>query len=142
MMNSRSETTLERAFAFYWRALADGLPEPEREYRFASPRRWRFDFAWPAQRVAVECDGGTYSGGRHTRGDGYRRDAEKLNAAAALGWRVFRVTADMLRDDPHGIVDMVCAAVEGQEQSGFFASGREDISARIEDIVRGDEESE
>jgi len=141
-MNSRSETTLERAFAFYWRALADGLPEPEREVMFARPRRWRFDFAWPAQRVAVECDGGTYTGGRHTRGDGYRRDAEKLNAAAALGWRVFRVTADMLRDDPHGIVDMVCAAVEGQEQSGFFASGREDISARIEEIVRGDEESE
>lgn len=141
-MNSRSETTLERAFAFYWRALADGLPEPEREVMFARPRRWRFDFAWPAQRVAVECDGGTYTGGRHTRGDGYRRDAEKLNAAAALGWRVFRVTADMLRDDPHGIVDMVRAAVEGQGPSGFFASGREDISARIEDIVRGDEESE
>ncbi|MCZ7539740.1 MAG: hypothetical protein M5U29_07505 [Anaerolineae bacterium] len=135
-------STLERAFAFYWRALADGLPEPEREVMFARSRRWRFDFAWPAQRVAVECDGGTYTGGRHTRGGGYRRDAEKLNAAAALGWRVFRVTADMLRDDPHGFVDMVRTAIEGQEQSGFFASGREDISARIEDIVRGDEESE
>lgn len=135
-------STLERAFAFYWRALADGLPEPEREVMFARSRRWRFDFAWPAQRVAVECDGGTYTGGRHTRGEGYRRDAEKLNAATALGWRVFRVTMDMLRDDPHGFVSMVRAAVEGQGQSGFFASGRGDISERIEDIVRGDEESE
>jgi len=113
-------SSLERTFTFYWRALADGLPEPERECRFASPRRWRFDFAWPAQRVAVECDGGTYSGGRHTRGDGYRRDAEKLNAASALGWRVFRVTADMLRDDPHGVVDMVRAAVERREGDGRF----------------------
>ena len=135
-------STLERAFAFYWRALADGLPEPEREVMFARSRRWRFDFAWPAQRVAVECDGGTYTGGRHTRGEGYRRDAEKLNAATALGWRVFRVTMDMLRDDPHGFVSMVRAAVEGQGQSGFFASGRGDMSERIEDIVRGDEESE
>jgi len=38
---------------------------------------------------------------------------EELERAAALGWRVFRVTADMLRDDPHGVVDMVRAAVEG-----------------------------
>ncbi len=30
-----------------------------------------------------------------------------------LGWRVFRVTADMLRDDPHGFVGIVRAAVEG-----------------------------
>jgi len=49
---------------------------------------------------------------------------------------VFRVTADMLRDDPHGFVDMVRTAVEGS------GSGRGDISERIEDIVRGDEDSE
>ena len=29
---------------------ATGLPEAIREYRFAPPRRWRFDYAWPAQR--------------------------------------------------------------------------------------------
>jgi len=40
------------------------------------------------------------------------------------------------------VTGLVRAAVEGQGQSGFFASGREDISERIEDIVRGDEESE
>src|SRR5687768_16750315 len=28
-------------------------------------RRWRFDFAWPELKVAVECDGGTFTGGRH-----------------------------------------------------------------------------
>ena len=38
----------------------------------------------------MEIDGGTWSGGRHVRGDGYRRDCEKLNAATLAGWRVLR----------------------------------------------------
>lgn len=69
-----------------------------REYRFAPPRRWRFDLAWPERRIAVEVEGGTWSGGRHVRGGGYRRDVDKYNEAARLGWAVFRVTADMVRD--------------------------------------------
>lgn len=67
-------------------------PEPVREYRFDSTRRWRFDFAWPALKVAVECDGGTFTGGRHVRGTGFEKDAEKLNAAALQGWTVLRFT--------------------------------------------------
>lgn len=76
---------------------AHGLPTPEREYRFHDVRRWRFDFAWPELRVAVEVDGGTWTAGRHNRGAGFEGDAEKLNAATALGWRVFRYTATRVR---------------------------------------------
>lgn len=76
---------------------AHGLPLPEREYRFDEVRMWRFDFAWPEHRVAVEVDGGTWSGGRHNRGAGFEADAEKINAATALGWRVFRYTAMRIR---------------------------------------------
>lgn len=76
---------------------AHGLPTPEREYRFHDVRRWRFDFAWPELRVAVEVDGGTWAAGRHNRGAGFEGDAEKLNAATALGWRVFRYTATRVR---------------------------------------------
>ena len=67
----------------------------EREYKFALPeRQYRFDFAWPGQRVAIEVDGGQWSphGGRH----GTDRDREKLNLAAALGWRVLRFSGAML----------------------------------------------
>jgi hypothetical protein len=78
---------------------ATGLPEPEEEFRFSPDRRWRFDFAWPRYKVAFEREGETWSGkGRHVRGAGYRRDVDKYNEAALLGWLVIRATADMLRD--------------------------------------------
>lgn len=74
-----------------FQARAVGLPEPVREHRFHPVRRFRFDLAWPTHRVAVEVDGGVFTGGRHARGAGIRRDAEKFSEAAALGWRVLRV---------------------------------------------------
>lgn len=66
------------------------LPAPREEFVFAPPRRWRFDFAWPDQRVALEIEGGVWTGGRHVSGTGFVRDMEKYNEAAALGWRVLR----------------------------------------------------
>ena len=87
---------LEDTLLFQIRAV--GLPEPEREYRFHPPRRWRFDFAFLGLGIAVEVDGGVYSGGRHTRGSGFEKDCEKLNQAALLGWRVLRFTGAMVND--------------------------------------------
>lgn len=75
-----------------------GLPEPVREYRFSPPRRWRFDFAWPDLMIALEVEGGTWANGRHNRGSGYRKDCEKYNTAALMGWKVLRVTGDMVKD--------------------------------------------
>ena len=69
-----------------------------REHRFHPERRWRFDFAWPAQLVALEVEGGTWIAGRHNRGSGFAADCEKYNAAAIAGWRVLRVTPGMVRD--------------------------------------------
>lgn len=91
-----AESALERMMALHIRAA--GLPPPEREFRFADGRRWRFDFAWADRQVALEVEGGTWANGRHTRGAGYEADAEKYNAAALAGWRVFRATGGMVRD--------------------------------------------
>lgn len=55
------------------------------------PREWRFDFAIPERHVAIEVEGGAFIGGRHVRTDGYLRDMEKYNEAAAAGWLVLRV---------------------------------------------------
>ena len=76
-----------------------GLPEPEHEYRFHDLRRWRFDFAWPAQKVAAEVDGGMWTRGRHVRGKGYIGDCRKRNEATRLGWRVFNFTPSMLNNN-------------------------------------------
>lgn len=75
-----------------------GLPVPVAELSFAPPRRWRFDFAWPERKVAVEVDGGVWTQGRHTRGGGFVKDMEKLNRAATLGWTVLRFPPDQIRN--------------------------------------------
>lgn len=84
--------------------LAAGLT-PEREYKFLPDRKFRFDFAFPEQKVAVEVDGGTWSGGRHTSGLGFRNDCIKTNLAVLNGWRVLRFTADMVRDGALAVVE-------------------------------------
>lgn len=80
--------------------VALGFPAPVAEYRFAPPRRWRFDFAWPDQRVALEIQGGLFSRGRHVRGAALLKEHEKLNESAALGWRVVFATPQNVYE-PH-----------------------------------------
>lgn len=90
--------------------LSGGCPEAwQREYRFAPPRRWRFDFALVGFALAVEVDGGRWlpGGGRH----GSDADRTKLNEAAAMGWRVLRFSPKQLKDDPLGCADVVRRAL-------------------------------
>ncbi|WP_223306495.1 endonuclease domain-containing protein [Achromobacter insolitus] len=92
----KAPSALEERFARDLRALK--VLEAQREYRFAPPRMWRFDFAWPEQRFAVEIEGGVWTNGRHTRGSGFVADTEKYNAAALAGWKVLRFTEKSVRD--------------------------------------------
>ena len=73
-----------------------GIKIPEREYQFIQSRRFRFDFAWPGEKVALECEGGTWIQGRHTHGIGFQNDCRKYNLAALFGWRVLRYTPQMI----------------------------------------------
>ncbi len=88
-----------------------GWPAPVLEHEFHPVRKWRFDLAWPDPRVALERHGGTFVTVRCTCGKPYTRfvsrhhdknglemDAEKTNAAAALGWSVIVATPRMLDD--------------------------------------------
>jgi hypothetical protein len=88
-----------------------GIPF-EREYRFAPPRKWRADFAVVLFRhpsepsyaapdqvdLLIEVDGGAFIAGRHSRGTGVEKDAEKQSAAAILGYRVIRCTPAQVND--------------------------------------------
>lgn len=65
-----------------------------REYKFIADRRFRFDLAIPYCKVAVEFEGGIYTGGRHIRSKGYVNDVKKYNLAVMHGWRLLRFTTE------------------------------------------------
>lgn len=67
-----------------------------KEYKFHPERRWRFDYAIPEYKIALEVEGGVWTQGRHTRPQGFLGDVEKYNTATLLGWRVFRTTPSEL----------------------------------------------
>lgn len=96
---TRSGSKSEERFAFHMKHV--GIPDPVREYRFSetTKRRWRFDFAWPDLKIAVEIEGllhygknpdGTAKTGRHQTARGYQGDLDKYNTAALEGWAVLR----------------------------------------------------
>ena len=89
----RAESPGECAFALHCRV--ERL-YPEREFLFASPRKWRFDFCFPQHKLAVEIDGGIWQAGRHSRATGFENDCRKLNMAAKLGYRVLRYSTAMV----------------------------------------------
>ncbi len=72
--------------------VAAGLQEPVEEFRVCAHRQWRFDWAWPKAKVALEIEGGVWTQGRHTRGSGFLADMLKYNEAAVAGWRIIRCT--------------------------------------------------
>ena len=90
---------LERQFALRWTTERGARPM-EREVQFAPGRKFRFDFADPQSRVAIELDGGLWRGaaGGHTSGAGATRDRLKDFLATISGWTVFRLTPEMAKD--------------------------------------------
>ena len=84
----------EDLLAFQLRAVGIAF---HREFQFAPPRRWRADFVI-GDSLLIEIDGGVFSGGRHTTGDGFRRDIEKSNAAVMAGWRVLHFLPEQIID--------------------------------------------
>lgn len=90
----RQPSVAERKFSIYWRAIKG--QQYQEELQFHEGRRWRFDFAWPEVKVALEIEGGVFIGGGHVRGRAYTNNCEKYNEALFDGWRVFRLTPDQI----------------------------------------------
>ena len=100
---------------------AAGLPRPVPELRFAAPRRWRFDWAWPDLLIALEVQGGLFVNGRHSRGPALLKEHEKLNAAAVAGWRILYCTpATLLTEGP----ELVRQAIGRHPLADVKAPGR------------------
>ena len=93
-------------FIAYWKMLGDNTPY-ETELVALKPRKFRFDIAFVEHKVAIEIDGGVWTGGRHTRGKGYTSDCVKNNLAIERGWVMLRYTPQMLEDDPVSAINQV-----------------------------------
>lgn len=94
------------------------------ELKFHPDRLWRFDFSCQKEKIAVEIQGGAWGnpvkchrcnqvvmrrlkdgrmfmireGGRHQSASRLEGEYEKLNEAQRLGWRVFFLSPQMVRD--------------------------------------------
>lgn len=94
----RPKATAHGAPLFPGMCVAAGYPRPQEEFAFHCTRKWRFDFAWPEKKLALEVDGGIWQrgGGGHSHPLGIERDIEKYNAAALIGWRILRYAPEEL----------------------------------------------
>ena len=91
----------------------DVLDVLEREYRFASPRLFRADFAHVASKVLIEVDGGRWAagGGRHMNDEDHWKQIE----AAKRGWRVVRVSPTMIEREPLQVIEAIRGCITHQK---------------------------
>ena len=76
-----------------------GLPIPVREWQFDEHRKYRFDYAFPEQKIAIEVQGGRWMRrGAHNTGHAIARDCNKSNLAQTQGWIVICVFPETLRE--------------------------------------------
>ena len=103
---NRTRSKAEEIFAFHVKLST--LPDPVREHRFseATKRRWRFDFAWPHFKIAVEIEGlihfgknpdGSTKTSRHQTSRGYQNDLNKYNQGVLEGWHVLRFSQHQVK---------------------------------------------
>ena len=104
---------LERVYPLITLCRQARIAEPVPEFRFHPSRKWRFDYAFPLHMLAVEIEGGLWTNGRHSRGQGAIADLEKYSEAAILGWRILYATPQEL---DNGIaLDRVIRALTDRE---------------------------
>lgn len=74
------------------------LPAPVAEHRFHGTRNWRFDWVYLDRRIAIEYQGGNYTGrGGHNTVKGLRNDYAKFTEAALLGWTLILIDSETVR---------------------------------------------
>lgn len=85
------------------------------EYKFLTKRKFRFDYAIPKYKVAIEQEGGVYISGRHTRGSGYVKDMEKYNLASINNWLLLRYTPKQIRQNPIKVIQEIIICCDNRK---------------------------
>ena len=68
----------------------------QKEYKFHTQRRWRIDYCFVEQKLAIEIEGGIWIKGRHTRASGFMKDIEKYNEIILAGYDLLRFATEKL----------------------------------------------
>lgn len=86
-----------------------GLAPERTQFSVRGQGGWigRVDFAWPEQRLIVECDGYEF----HAARDPFQKDRRRWSALTAASWRVLVVTWFDVTRDPSYVVDLVRGAL-------------------------------
>lgn len=89
--------------------ISAGLPPPRTQIEVFDGGRFiaRLDMGWPEWKVAVEFDGAQHWTDPLQR----TRDIDRIAELEAVGWRIVRVSSDMLRYRPAVVVGRVRAAL-------------------------------
>jgi predicted transcriptional regulator of viral defense system len=77
-----------------------GLPEPETEFPVPWNPNWRFDAAYPEQRLAIEWDSRRW----HTQVEAFRKDRTRDRLATLNKWRLVRFTWEDVTEHPGEVV--------------------------------------
>ncbi|HEY9315903.1 endonuclease domain-containing protein [Williamsia sp.] len=91
--------------------IRSGLPVPETQIKIVDTyghAHIRLDLGWRRWKVAVEYDGEHHWATPRQRS----RDIDRLAELEAMGWRVVRVSAELLAQRPHIVVARVRQAIE------------------------------
>jgi len=93
-----------------------GLPAPICQHEVHHRTRFvgRVDFAYPADRVAIEVDG--YES--HSSLDAFRRDRARQNELVGLGWTVLRFTWDDVVHHPALVAKAVTCVLRAKSNTG------------------------
>lgn len=81
------------------------------EFQFDDVRKFRFDWAIPTLKIAIEYEGLMSEKSGHTTIDGYSKDCQKYNLAIINGWKVLRYTAvnyKNLEKDLKNLIGKLC----------------------------------
>lgn len=116
--------------------VANGLPEPEQEAQFAKEygRKWKTDFMFThpnGKRIAVEIEGGAFSGGRHTRGVGFTKDMEKYNVYSMMGITLLRFTSQQADKEPILCGKWIKTVFDGLVDATLFQTLKQRICKQI-----------